>query len=253
VKWFSAFKSRTKAENPFEGRSIQTVRKQDSSQDQLKVLNIDKLFRGNHSTGLYNVPLPKQLTPSKKPIPANSLRVEESKGTTINYLIRDYTKMCKIDNFLKVRKACIQAKAFLQEPTLEEMLGLKSKMISRATTSTPASSSQLLRTAVFEDYCAYYRNNIRKDPYLRERFMSGLAMGQEGLSFQSYLHFQELLVSRAANSNLKLQFIENFFIPVGSETVSMEMFKLLMELLSERLPEASSIQIRWRQGFNLPS
>jgi hypothetical protein len=26
-----------------------------------------------------------------------------------------------------------------------------------------------------------------------------------------------------------------------------------MELLSERLPEASSIQIRWREGFDLPS
>jgi len=87
------------------------------------------------------------------------------------------------------------------------MLGLKSKTISMGTTTASAASSQLLRITVFEEHCTYYRNNIRKDPYLRERFMSGLTMGQQGLSFQSYLHFHELFVSRAASSTLKLQFL----------------------------------------------
>jgi|JI6StandDraft_1071083.scaffolds.fasta_scaffold01135_27 hypothetical protein len=132
------------------------------------------------------------------------------------------------------------------------MLGLKTKTTSRSTTTMNAAHEQLLRLTVFEEYCTYYRNNIRKDPYLRERFMGGLTLGQDGLTFQSYLHFHELFVSRAASNHLKLEFLENFFIPTGTESVSLEMFKLLMELLSERLPEASSIQIRWRDGFDLP-
>lgn len=155
--------------------------------------------------------------------------------------------MCKIDSFLRVRKTMgVKGKTFLQEPTLEEMLGLKSKTGSRSSTTPSQANAEVLRPSVFEEYCAYYRNNIRKDPYLRERFVGGLVLGQPGLSFQSYLRFHELFVSRTASKSQKLQFLEHFFIPADSHTISLEMFKLLMELLSERLPEASSIQIRWR-------
>lgn len=136
--------------------------------------------------------------------------------------------MCKIDSFLKVRKTCVKGKTFLQEPTLEELLGLKHKTINHSTTFPKAAREQLLGVAVFEEYCVYYRNNIRKDTYLRERFMGALTHGQNGLTFQAYLHFHELFVSRTASSQLKLEFLEKFFIPVGTETISLEMFKLLM-------------------------
>lgn len=75
VKWFSAFKNRKPAENPFEGRSIHATKRQDSARDQVKVLNIDRLFKGNHKVGMSNVLHPKELTPSKKPIPPKSLHV----------------------------------------------------------------------------------------------------------------------------------------------------------------------------------
>jgi hypothetical protein len=78
VKWFSIFKNRTKAENPFDGKTIHSVKKRDYSTDQLKVLNIDRLFKGNHKTGLKNIPLPKPqpMMSTSKILNRNSLHVE---------------------------------------------------------------------------------------------------------------------------------------------------------------------------------
>lgn len=45
-KWFSAFKNRAKSENPFEGKGIRSVKKIEQPRGEVKILNLDRLFKG---------------------------------------------------------------------------------------------------------------------------------------------------------------------------------------------------------------
>jgi hypothetical protein len=97
---------------------MQTIKKKDYNSDQIKVLNIDRLFKGNHKIGLNSIPLTKskQMMSTRKIVNPNSLHVEESKGMTLNYFIRDFNNLCKIDSFLKVRQGLsyVKGKTFVQ-------------------------------------------------------------------------------------------------------------------------------------------
>lgn len=79
-----------------------------------KILPLKSITQKSFFTQKAQTPTPNTIIPKHQVV--TTCNPAGSKGATLNFLIREYNNLCKIDSFLKIRKGVgyVKGKSFIQ-------------------------------------------------------------------------------------------------------------------------------------------
>jgi hypothetical protein len=128
---------------------------QDASQ--LKVLNLDRLFRVKNGKLANVVPLP--TAKFSEVLTRNNIMKTIKSKDKIHHIIAEYNNLLKLMQLKKTNpRLGVKGKNFTKSPTIEELMGIKVNPSKQQLYS----QNQLLDEAIFIGHCEYYLKHLKK-------------------------------------------------------------------------------------------
>jgi hypothetical protein len=244
TKWLSPFKGKSNAQK-LRGKPL--VSKQldpllpPSNPIQLKVLNLDRLFRVKEGKLTNVVPLPvaKLCEVSSREYLQKAVKHQDK----IHEVIREYNNLLKLSQLEKTKpKLGIKGTKFTKSPTIEELMGLK---LTLSKSLTSKETPPQLDSEVFIKHSKHFQNSVKTDVHLTRRIIAGLTRDEPDgyLSLAAFALFWQLFVSRTAKVEEKTEFLVYFLLPAGQERVELSVLRLILELMCKELPPMEKLDL----------
>jgi hypothetical protein len=207
---------------------------------QLKVLNLDRLFRVKDGKLGNVVPLPvaKLSLVSHRSTMMKAVQTRDK----LQEVIKEYNDLLRLMTLKKASgKLGVRGKNFTKSPTIEELMGIKLGPHKNASYAR----SQFLDPNVFTAHSKLFLSKIKKDVHLVRRILGGLTQEENspGLSLAAFTRFN-LLFASGAGLDEKASFLTYFFIPLGQERIDFAVLRLILELMCQQLPEIGELRVQ---------
>ena len=171
------------------------------SPNQIKVLNLDRLFREREGklTNIVPLPVAKLSEVNSREYLIKAVKHQDK----IHEVIREYNNLLKIAQLEKtIPKLGIKGQKFTKSPTIEELMGLKMNPSQK----TLKDKDPLLEIGVFTQHCKHFQRCVKQDVHLSRRIIAGLTREESSgnLSLSAFALFWQLFVSRTAKIEEKV-------------------------------------------------